>query len=119
MKRNLIVSAKGIALAMSLGVVAAPAAAQDYSDTPDTPVRTSPSYESQPPSETPAPRGSEEPGMEMEPHGARGPIRSDESLPSSREESRMGRRGGDRSLPASERGYMGFLEWQKTNTESP
>ena len=131
MKRNLILKASGIAFAMALGMVSNPSIAQDYPQTIDNPA-PSPEYE---PS-TPAPRTTDDSYLDQR-SGAQGPIRSDESstmddsmryrdstnYPSTRQQ-----RGASRFPDAARAemarssttpGYLGFLWWRETNSETP
>lgn len=134
MKRNLILKASGIAVAMALGALAAPTMAQDYpSSTIDTPSQTGPSYESQQPSDSymnseiidgrswgnmprTQPRA-------VEPRGARGPLRSNDDMryKMSREQegSRLDRTKSYFRQPVGDRGYVGFLNWRESNTDTP
>ncbi|MBS1190754.1 MAG: hypothetical protein H6R10_2546 [Rhodocyclaceae bacterium] len=115
MKRNFILSASAVAIAMALGG-AVPSLAQESPGETVTPPQLNPSYETQQPLETPAPapRGVDE-GV-TQPQGVQGPVRSDESAQYPQDTSRYGTYS---HRPTGNAGYDGFLRWQETNSNTP
>jgi hypothetical protein len=117
MKQYLMLKASGLALAMALGFAAMPNFAADgtYSDTYSTPRDTtqdSDVQQQQAPSDVtpPPPSVIDEGSTQAQPRGPRGPIRSDEMASDSYRSERS---------RADNKGYMGYLDWQHENTNTP
>lgn len=124
MKQHTILKASSLALALALGFAAMPSMAADddsYSDSYSTPRDSTMDSDTQmqaPPSEAtpPPPSVIDESGMDTQ-RGARGPIRSDEMSSSRNQNDRM--YGNNSSASPAERGYQGFLLWQRQNSNTP
>lgn len=123
MKQDTMLKAGGLALALALAFAAAPVVAADdsYSDTygapSDTMQDSSDTQQQATPSDTtPPPSMIDESGMQTQPRGARGPIRSDE-MSSPNYNDRAYRNNA--SAAPGERGYEGFALWQREGTNSP
>lgn len=119
MKQHLMLKTSGLALAIALGFAALPNYAADdpYSDTYSSPRDTnqeSDVQQQQTPSDVtpPPPSVIDEGATPTQPRGARGPIRSGDMGP-------QDAYAADRAAAGGNRGYMGFLEWQHDNTNTP
>lgn len=126
MKPNLTSTAMAVVLAMAMGTGATPSLAQSsYSDTYSNPSDTQRGADEMPPPASPDMSSpgttNEAPGMNTPPQGPQGPIRSDETSQGSTSMQNPSDRSyrSNSSYSASDRGYEGYLMWQRNNSNSP